>query len=140
MTEQSDKITVNSKWRHREYDLAPIEISTPSLWDCENPAMYTARISLIRPDGSVADTVEEPFGIRKIEFSPEFGLKLNGKKVLLKGIANHHTLGALGAAAYPRAIEKRIKMLKEFGSITSGRHTILTARNFLTYATVTVSL
>ncbi len=115
VTAQSDKITVNSKWRHREYDLSPIEISNPSLWDCENPAMYTARISLIRPDGSVADSVEEPFGIRKIEFSPEFGLKLNGKKVLLKGIANHHTLGALGAAAYPRAIEKRIKMLKKFG-------------------------
>ncbi len=42
-------------------------------------------------------------------------MKLNGKKVLLKGIANHHTLGALGAAAYPKAMEKRIKMLKDFG-------------------------
>ena len=65
--------------------------------------------------GKVADKVTEQFGIRTIEFSPVFGLKLNGKKVILKGIANHHTLGALGAAAYPRAIEKRIKMLKEFG-------------------------
>ena len=46
---------------------------------------------------------------------PGKGLLLNGKKVLLKGYANHHTLGALGAAAYPRAIEKRIKMMKEFG-------------------------
>lgn len=34
---------------------------------------------------------------------------------MLKGIANHHTLGPLGAAAYPRAIEKRIQMLKEYG-------------------------
>ena len=42
-------------------------------------------------------------------------MKLNGRKVLLKGIANHHTLGALGAAAYPRAMEKRIQLLKEFG-------------------------
>ncbi len=42
-------------------------------------------------------------------------MKINGEKVLLKGIANHHTLGALGAAAYPRAIEKRLKLLKEFG-------------------------
>ena len=46
---------------------------------------------------------------------PGKGMLLNGKKVLLKGYANHHTLGALGAAAYPRAIEKRIKMMKEFG-------------------------
>lgn len=113
--DRNDKVNVNSKWRHREYDLPDISLTTPQLWDCENPAMYTAKISLLRPDGSVADMVEQPFGIRKIEFSPEFGLKLNGKKVLLKGIANHHTLGALGAAAYPRAIEKRVQMLKEFG-------------------------
>ncbi|MCM1092693.1 MAG: DUF4982 domain-containing protein [Lachnospiraceae bacterium] len=113
--DKSDKVNVNSKWRHREYDLPEISIANPQLWDCDNPAMYTAKISLLRPDGSVADMVEQPFGIRKIEFSPEFGMKLNGKKVLLKGIANHHTLGALGAAAYPRAIEKRVQMLKEFG-------------------------
>lgn len=42
-------------------------------------------------------------------------MKLNGKKVLLKGIANHHTLGATGASAYPRAMEKRLDLLKEFG-------------------------
>ena len=35
--------------------------------------------------------------------------------MLLKGYANHHSLGALGAAAYPRAIEKRIQRMKEYG-------------------------
>lgn len=115
VVDRNDKVNVNSKWRHREYDLPDISVTAPQLWDCDNPAMYTARISLLRPDGSVADMVEQPFGIRKIEFSPKFGMKLNGKKVLLKGIANHHTLGALGAAAYPRAIEKRVQILKEFG-------------------------
>ena len=35
--------------------------------------------------------------------------------MLLKGYANHHTLGALGAAAYPRAIEKRLQLMKQFG-------------------------
>jgi beta-galactosidase len=49
------------------------------------------------------------------EIGPDFGLRLNGQKVILKGIANHHTLGALGAAAYPRAMEKRLQLLKDFG-------------------------
>ena len=53
--------------------------------------------------------------MRAIEIVPQKGLLVNGKKVLLKGYANHHTLGALGAAAYPRAIEKRLKLMKEFG-------------------------
>lgn len=92
-----------------------MRIDTPMLWDTEHPNLYTAVVKLLREDGSVADVVKERFGIRTIEIDPSFGLKLNGKKLLLKGFANHHTLGALGAAAYPRAIEKQIQLMKEFG-------------------------
>lgn len=110
----------NTIWRNRkqpvrEIRLDSVTIAGARLWDTENPNLYTMVATLYRPDGSVADRMEERFGIRKLEFSPEYGFKLNGKKVLLKGIANHHTLGALGAAAYPRAMEKRIQLLKDFG-------------------------
>ncbi|MDE5954754.1 MAG: DUF4982 domain-containing protein, partial [Duncaniella sp.] len=101
--------------RIREFLIDSIAVASPQLWDTEHPALYTLRLSLINKDGAVADTYSEHFGIRSVEFSPEFGMKLNGRKTLLKGIANHHTLGALGAAAYPRAMEKRIQLLKEFG-------------------------
>lgn len=101
--------------RLREHLLDSIAIEDARLWDCENPNLYTLTLRLYREDGTVADEVSRRFGIRQVEFSPEWGMKLNGKKVLLKGIANHHTLGALGAAAYPAAIEKRIKLLKDFG-------------------------
>lgn len=105
----------NRKQKVKEYAVDSLRIDNPRLWDCENPHLYTATMTLLRPDGTVADEASTRFGVRKIEYSPEFGLKLNGKKVLLKGIANHHTLGALGAAAYPRAMEKRIQLLKDFG-------------------------
>lgn len=99
----------------REYHLADIRVAKPQLWSCETPYLYTAVVTLYDQEGRVADRVSSKFGIRTLEFSPEFGLKLNGKKVLLKGIANHHTLGALGAAAWPDAMEARIRMLKAFG-------------------------
>lgn len=92
-----------------------MKIPAPQLWDTEHPNLYRAEVLLLREDGSVADVVTERFGIRTIEIGPSFGLKLNGKKTLLKGYANHHTLGALGAAAYPRAIEKQIQIMKQFG-------------------------
>lgn len=111
-----DTVRVNRKWKHREYALDTITLPRPALWDVDNPARYTASVALRRPGKAAAeDSLAVKFGIRTAEFSPEFGFKLNGKKLLLKGIANHHTLGALGAAAYPRAIEKRLRMLKEFG-------------------------
>ena len=98
-----------------EQQLPEIEIPDPQLWDTEAPNLYTAKVTLCRKDGTVADTYEEKFGIRTVEIGPSFGLKLNGKKVLLKGYANHHSLGALGAAAWPDAIEKRIVLMKQFG-------------------------
>ena len=91
------------------------EIPSPQLWDVDSPRLYKAVAQLLREDGTVADEVSEQFGIRTIEYGPQFGMKLNGRKVLLKGYANHHSLGALGAAAYPRAIEKRIQLMKQFG-------------------------
>lgn len=108
-------LTFSRKRRTREYVLDSIPLSNPQLWSCDHPYLYTAVVSLYRNDGTLADRVSEQFGVRTFEFSPQFGLKLNGEKVILKGIANHHTLGSLGAAAYPRAIEKRIKLLKSFG-------------------------
>ena len=92
-----------------------VEIKEPKIWDLDTPYLYTVKAQLLREDGTVADETCETFGIRTIEFGPNFGMKLNGKKVLLKGYANHHTLGALGAAAYPKAIEKRLKLIKQFG-------------------------
>ena len=101
--------------RTQEFRMKEAEIQNPMLWDTEHPHLYTAVVTLLRADGSVADEYSERFGIRTVEYGPSFGLKLNGKKVLLKGYANHHSLGALGAAAYPRAIEKRLQLMKQFG-------------------------
>ncbi|MCR5130673.1 MAG: DUF4982 domain-containing protein [Prevotella sp.] len=101
--------------RTTEFPLPEIAIPNAQLWNLDTPNLYTAKIEILRTDGTVADAVCDRFGIRTIEIGPAFGMKLNGKKVLLQGMANHHSLGALGAAAYPRAIEKRLKLLKQFG-------------------------
>lgn len=102
--------------RHQEEPVVTdIEILNPKIWDLDTPYLYIVKVQLLREDGTVADETCEQFGIRTIAFGPDYGFKLNGRKVLLKGYANHHTLGALGAAAYPKAIEKRIKLMKEFG-------------------------
>ena len=113
--EKAEKVAFNRKSRSNEIKLPAIQVPAPHLWSCEDPYLYTAEVLLTDKNGQVRDVASSRFGIRTIEFSPDFGLRVNGKKVLLKGNANHHTLGALGAAAYPRAIEKRLRLLKDFG-------------------------
>uniref|UniRef100_UPI0040298994 glycoside hydrolase family 2 TIM barrel-domain containing protein n=1 Tax=Prevotella sp. TaxID=59823 RepID=UPI0040298994 len=115
VTLQKSDLHFNAKWRDREYELPSISLEDAKLWSPDSPYLYTAEVTLYDNEGNIADQIREPFGIRTIEMNPEKGLLVNGKKVLLKGYANHHTLGALGAAAYPRAIEKRLKLMKEFG-------------------------
>ena len=115
VAEQKNDIHFNAKWRDREYELPSISLENAKLWSPDSPYLYTAEVTLYDNEGNIADQIKEPFGVRTIEIVPQKGLLVNGKKVLLKGYANHHTLGALGAAAYPRAIEKRLKLMKEFG-------------------------
>lgn len=115
VAEQKNDIHFNAKWRNREYELPSISLKIAKLWSPDSPYLYTAEVTLYDSEGNIADQIKEPFGVRTIEIVPQKGLLVNGKKVLLKGYANHHTLGALGAAAYPRAIEKRLKLMKEFG-------------------------
>lgn len=90
------------------------EIKNPSLWSPENPALYSAAAE-VKSGGKLLDAQRGNFGIRKIEFTPERGFLLNGKKTLLKGVNMHHDLGALGAAAYAAELERRIKFLKSIG-------------------------
>ena len=115
VAEQKNDIHFNAKWRDREYELPSFSLENAKLWSPDSPYLYTAEVTLYDSEGNIADQIKEPFGVRTIEIVPQKGLLVNGKKVLLKGYANHHTLGALGAAAYPRAIEKRLKLMKEFG-------------------------
>ena len=115
VAQQKNNIDFNAKWRDREYELPAISLENAQLWSPDTPYLYTAEVTLYDNEGNIADQIKEPFGVRTIEIVPQKGLLVNGKEVLLKGYANHHTLGALGAAAYPRAIEKRLKLMKEFG-------------------------
>lgn len=97
-----------------ELKLPAIILKNPQLWSCNTPQLYSADVAVVA-DGMVVDSITEQFGIRKLEFSPEFGFKLNGEKIFLQGNANHHDLGALGAASYDRAIERMMLQLKAFG-------------------------
>ncbi len=91
-----------------------LEVPSPQLWSCETPWLYRVEVELMA-GGKTLDRVDQSFGIRTLEYSPDFGFKLNGKKVFLKGFNLHHANGALGAAAFPRAEEKRFEVLKAMG-------------------------
>jgi beta-galactosidase len=90
------------------------DVANPKLWDTNHPDRYAA-ITTVSVDGKVVDRVETPFGIRSIKFTKENGFLLNGKRLQLQGVCDHHDLGALGTAFNLRAAERQLQILKEMG-------------------------
>ena len=97
-----------------EVEMPSIAVANPALWSPDSPSLYRVEVEMTA-DGQVVDRQSETFGIRWFEFSKDFGMKLNGKKTYLIGMANHHDMGALGAASYDRAIERQMLQMKAFG-------------------------
>lgn len=91
-----------------------LTVAHPKRWSLEATHRYLARVTLSR-DGTPCDVYEAPFGIRTIQFTHDNGFLLNGKRVQLKGVCNHHDLGALGAAANTAALRRQLSILKGFG-------------------------
>jgi beta-galactosidase len=89
-------------------------ISSPKFWSVTTPNRYVA-VTTIEAGGKVLDRVETPFGIRMIQFTTDNGFLLNGERVPIRGVCNHHDLGALGAAFNTRAAERQLEILREMG-------------------------
>ena len=91
-----------------------IRFGKPKLWSVAKPNRYVA-VTTVLQEGKVVDCVETPFGIRTIEFTTTNGFLLNGERVQIHGVCNHHDLGALGAAFNTRAAERQLEILKAMG-------------------------
>ena len=89
----------------------PGELTIPDarLWSAETPSLYTCVVR------SATDELRLDFGIRKLEWSADTGLTVNGQRVLLRGGCIHHDHGVLGACEFRAAEERRIRILKESG-------------------------
>lgn len=81
-------------------------------WDIETPNRYVARITVSA--GGKNDVYFTPFGFREIKVCRDSFL-LNGKKLYIKGVCNHHDLGSLGAALNKSALERQLRIMQEMG-------------------------
>lgn len=94
-----------------------VVIDNPKLWGpppTQAPNLYVAVTDIVK-NGKVIDRYETRFGIRSIEFDPNRGVIVNRECIKLKGVNQHHDLGALGAAFNTRAAERQLEMLREMG-------------------------
>src|SRR5262249_30776420 len=94
-------------------------------WDIDHPALYTIDTTVMPeeelnrkgdPDHSKDfDRETGEFGFRDFKFTADDGFHLNGRRVQLHGVCLHHDQGPLGAAFYPRAMERQLEIMRDMG-------------------------
>ncbi len=89
-------------------------IKNPERWDIQNPKLYQLKVELLQDNTAIHEEVIR-IGFRTISFLPEKGFLLNGRKVRLNGVCEHHDFGALGAAFSKEAMKRKFDILREMG-------------------------
>lgn len=95
-----------------------LKIDRPKTWGpppTQKPHLYLGVTRLITKDGQEIDKYEIRFGIRDLAFTGSDGLQVNGERIQIQGVNEHHDLGAIGAAFNYRAAERKLEILRELG-------------------------
>jgi beta-galactosidase len=113
-----DKTSTRVDARNRAKVSGSTTVENPRLWG-PRPRQQAHRylaVTTLAIRGRAIDRYETRFGIRSLRFDPNQGVFVNGEHVPLKGVNNHHDLGALGAAFNYRAAERQLEILQEMGA------------------------
>ncbi|WP_338761081.1 glycoside hydrolase family 2 TIM barrel-domain containing protein [Massilia sp. METH4] len=91
-----------------------LTVARPKLWSPDAPNLYTL-VQEVRVGGVLKDTRRTRLGIRTVTVDAENGLRINGKKFVLKGGNIHHDNYMLGAAGAPDADRRKVELMKDAG-------------------------
>lgn len=95
-----------------------VDIGAPRLWGpppTQQPNRYIA-VATVRLGKRIVDREETVFGIRATVGDGRRGLVVNGERIPIRGVNNHHDLGALGAAFNVSAARRQLTILREMGT------------------------
>ncbi|KAH8910490.1 glycoside hydrolase [Coniochaeta sp. PMI_546] len=111
------KVTLNIDAGKTKAANASVTLQDPQLWGpppTQKPNMYIA-VTTLSLGIEVIDTYETRFGVRTLDYKND-GLRVNGEKIYLHGLCQHHDLGSLGSAFNIRAAERQLEMLQNMGA------------------------
>ncbi|VGO21736.1 glycoside hydrolase family 2 TIM barrel-domain containing protein [Pontiella sulfatireligans] len=111
-----DKV-YNERWPPRDlpvFAFMKAEIQSPRKWSAEDPYLYKVVFTVTDPKGGVVEARSQKIGFRKIEFSAENELLINGKPVEIMGVNRHDHHPIRGKALAREDMRKDVELLKQF--------------------------
>lgn len=96
-----------------------LNVVNPNLWSPDVPHLYdlVTELRLISDDQheEAMESVPQRIGFKRVRLDASEGFYLNGVKMKLNGVCEHHDLGALGSAFNVTALRRRFVLLKKMG-------------------------
>ena len=88
-----------------------LEVDKPLIWDIDEPNLYECSVTVSVGNDTVHEE-NQKIGFCTKEYSPEKGFILNGRKVRINGVCEHHDNGCLGAAFNVNAFRRKLDKLR----------------------------
>ena len=92
----------------------PVTLTNIKPWDINKPNLYKI-VCTLSENGTAIQTETITTGFRTTRFDTNEGFFLNDVHIKLKGVCQHHDLGALGSAVNRSAIKRQLMILKSMG-------------------------
>lgn len=102
------------------------KVANPKLWSAENPNLYALVLTLVDESGNAVETVSTQLGFREIEFTRTEvdknyrvttkkwePIKINGKRLLMKGANRHDTDPFYGKAVPQETMREDVRLMKQ---------------------------
>lgn len=92
----------------------PVTLTNIKPWGINEPNLYKI-VCTLSENGTAIQTETITTGFRTTRFDTNEGFFLNDVHIKLKGVCQHHDLGALGSAVNRSAIKRQLTILKSMG-------------------------
>lgn len=88
------------------------KVSAPAKWSDENPNLYTLVLTLINPQGEEVDFESCKLGFRTIEITTDGIARLNGKRLIIRGVNRHEHHPVTGRVMNEEFMRQEIMQMK----------------------------
>jgi beta-galactosidase len=95
---------------------ATLHVPAAHLWQgIDDPYLYRLSTRVLDSRGRVLDSIDQSFGIRRMQFDAKQGFLLNGKPYRLRGVGYHQDREDKGWAITPVDVEQDVATMREMG-------------------------
>jgi len=88
----------------------------PELWNGKKGVSFYTLQAVLRKGGRVFDETSIRLGFRTVTMSPDDGLRLNGKRVKIRGVAKHQDRAGVFSAVSNAEIDEDFALIREIGA------------------------